>query len=89
MSTENKKPEVVFMPGCFDDFDGTQEELDELIETIKKMANSGELKNSGKLTDSELVGVDLSEDTDLSEEDIELFMNKLQESAEIRKRALH
>lgn len=28
---------VVFSPGCFDHFDGTQEELDELLSCIKDM----------------------------------------------------
>lgn len=41
---ESKKPiEIVFAPGCFDNFDGTQEELNELIQQIKEMAESGEL----------------------------------------------
>jgi hypothetical protein len=41
---ENNKPiEVVFAPGCFDQFEGTQEELDELIQEIKEMASSGKL----------------------------------------------
>ena len=41
---ENKKvTEIVFAPGCFDQFEGTQEELDELIQQIKDMAESGEL----------------------------------------------
>lgn len=41
---ENEKPiEVVFMPGCFDNFEGSQEELDEMIQHIKDMAKSGEL----------------------------------------------
>lgn len=36
--TEEKKPvTVVFEPGCFDDFEGTQEELDELIAEINSM----------------------------------------------------
>jgi hypothetical protein len=44
MSEENKKPiELIFAPGCFDSFDGSQEELDELIAQIKKMAETGEL----------------------------------------------
>ncbi len=44
MSEENKKPiELIFAPGCFDSFEGSQEELDELIEQIKKMAETGEL----------------------------------------------
>lgn len=29
------KPEIEFAPGCFDDFDGTQEELDALIAELK------------------------------------------------------
>ena len=41
--TEQKKPEVIFMPGCFDDFEGTQEELQELIAHIHQMANDGTL----------------------------------------------
>jgi hypothetical protein len=40
---ENKPMKVVFAEGCFDDFDGTQEELDELIAQITNMAESGEL----------------------------------------------
>jgi|688.fasta_scaffold122631_3 hypothetical protein len=40
---ENKPMKVVFAQGCFDDFDGTQEELDELIAQITNMAESGEL----------------------------------------------
>ena len=33
-----KKIEVVFLPGCFDEFDGTQQELDEFIEELQEMA---------------------------------------------------
>lgn len=39
----DKKPEVVFMPGCFDGFEGTQEELDDLMAEIHRMVESGEL----------------------------------------------
>lgn len=44
----NKEPmKLEFAPGCFDTFDGTQEELDELIAEIEKMVASGEfLENS-------------------------------------------
>jgi hypothetical protein len=38
-----KELKVTFAPGCFDSFDGTQEELDELLESIRAMAASGEL----------------------------------------------
>jgi hypothetical protein len=40
---ENKPMKVTFAEGCFDDFDGTQEELDELVATLTEMAASGEL----------------------------------------------
>lgn len=43
MTEENKTPEIIFAPGCFDSFEGTQEELDEMIAEIKRMAESGEL----------------------------------------------
>jgi len=43
MSEDKKKIEIVFAPGCFDHFEGTQEELEELIQQIKDMAESGEL----------------------------------------------
>lgn len=31
------------MPGCFDNFEGSQEELDTLVAEIQKMADSGQL----------------------------------------------
>jgi hypothetical protein len=69
MTDEQKKPEIVFAPGCFDSFEGTQEELDEMIAEIQRMAESGELfENSTEL--------DLEE---LAEEDPE-FADKLIES---------
>jgi len=42
MTDEKKPKEIVFMPGCFDSFEGTQEELDELVAEIKQMFESGE-----------------------------------------------
>lgn len=52
---EPKKVVVEFAPGCFDEFDGTQEELDELIEEIKRLAESGEMfENSSPVEDVEL-----------------------------------
>ena len=36
--TEDKKPtKIVFAPGCFDHFEGTQEELDQFIAEIEEM----------------------------------------------------
>jgi hypothetical protein len=83
MSNEEKKPlEVVFAPGCFDDFDGTQEELDEMIAEINRMAETGELFERSlpvdldELSDEELeelaekMGIDLDdlEEVDLDED---------------------
>lgn len=36
-----KKPQIVFMPGAFDGFDGTQEELDELLNELKAKIEDG------------------------------------------------
>jgi hypothetical protein len=41
--SENKKITVEFAPGAFDNFDGTQEELDQLVAEITKIAETGEL----------------------------------------------
>jgi hypothetical protein len=41
MSEEKLK--VVFAPGCFDYFDGTQEELDQLMKEIQDLVDSGEI----------------------------------------------
>jgi hypothetical protein len=51
MTTENKKPELVFAPGCFDGFDGTQEELDGLIASIHQMVESGEIFEKSRSID--------------------------------------
>jgi hypothetical protein len=51
---EDKKFEIKFAPGCFDNFDGTQEELDALIAELHSMVESGDLlKNSRPVTDEE------------------------------------
>jgi hypothetical protein len=38
-----KKMEIVFMEGCFDDFEGTQDELNEVIADMQKMLEDGTL----------------------------------------------
>jgi hypothetical protein len=50
----DKKPTIEFAPGCFDDFDGTQDELQELIAHIHQMAENGTLfQESEPLTPDE------------------------------------
>jgi len=39
----DKPIKIEFAPGAFDTFDGTQEELDELVAEIKRMFESGEI----------------------------------------------
>ena len=41
--TEKKKPELIFMPGCFDNFEGSQEDLDELLAEIQRLVDTGEI----------------------------------------------
>lgn len=54
MTNEKKELKIEFAPGCFDGFEGTQEELDELIADIKNMIASGELaENSRELTEED------------------------------------
>lgn len=38
---EDEPYQLIFAPGCFDNFDGTQEELDEMIAHIKKIVEDG------------------------------------------------
>jgi hypothetical protein len=54
-----KELKIQFAPGCFDNFEGTQEELDEFITEITKMISSGEiLERSRKLDFDELMETD-------------------------------
>jgi len=42
---------VIFAPGCFDAFEGTQEELDEMMADIMRMAANGEIFEKGRVLD--------------------------------------
>ena len=42
--SKDKTVRVEFTPGCFDGFEGTQEELDAMVAEIERMALSGELE---------------------------------------------
>jgi hypothetical protein len=49
-----KKLKVVFAEGCFDNFEGTPEELAELVAEIENMCESGELiENARPLSQAE------------------------------------
>jgi hypothetical protein len=38
-----EKMKIEFAPGCFDDFEGTQEELDQLMADIVRMVEDGSI----------------------------------------------
>jgi hypothetical protein len=48
---DDKKIKIEFAPGCFDNFEGTQEELDELVAEITRMVESGEMLEEGSAVD--------------------------------------
>lgn len=70
---EMKDLKIEFAPGCFDHFEGSQEELDGLINEIKRMFESGE---------AQAMAVPLDFDN-LDEEDLEM----LEKIAEIEERS--
>ncbi len=45
----DKEIKIVFSPGCFDNFDGSQEELDQLVKEIRDMVSDGSLFDEAKL----------------------------------------
>ncbi len=47
----NMKIKIDFAPGAFDKFEGTQEELEQLIAEITRQAESGELFETAELVD--------------------------------------
>jgi len=74
--TEKKKLEVVFAPGCFDDFEGSQEELDDLVAEINRLVESGEM--------FEQAGSMVLSDMDLSDEEVEELLIDLDDEKSIR-----
>ena len=62
MSEDKKKLEVVFAPGCFDNFEGTQEELDNLIKEIQEGAENGTLFEKSKPVSTESLMENLTEE---------------------------
>ena len=74
--TEEKKPlKIEFAPGCFDNFDGTQEELDDLVAEITRLVESGELMD-------EALEVDLD---DLEAEDLDALAQALEDDSTVKR----
>ncbi len=77
-----KEVKIEFAPGCFDNFEGTQEELDELIADIKNMISSGAIhENSRRLTEEDF--------DDLPEEVQEQIARTFLDEGDIPKRNLN
>ena len=70
---EQKEIKITFAPGCFDNFEGTQEELDELIAEIQKMANTGELFEQSRVVDVDQL---FDEEPELAEHLAKSFMEE-------------
>ena len=68
-----KKIKIEFVPGCFDFFEGSQEELEALIAEIQRLANSGELLERS-------VPIDIE---NIDQEDLEMI-EKIQQSDQTR-----
>lgn len=68
-----KNPKIVFAEGCFDNFEGTQEELDELVAEIQRLVDTGEIFER-----SVPVNVD-----DLNEEELAAFASEVLSEEEL------
>ena len=44
MSDHSNSKKIEFAPGCFDDFEGTQEEMAEIIAHLTQLAETGQLE---------------------------------------------
>jgi hypothetical protein len=66
--TKKKQIKIEFAPGAFDQFDGTQQELDEFIAELHRMAESGELEENS---------VALEDWDDLDDEDRDIIAETL------------
>jgi len=72
----DKKMKVEFAPGAFDHFEGTQEELDEMIKEIQTMFTEltpEELEARSRSVDIN----DLMDDEDITEEEFTQILNAL------------
>ncbi len=81
MTQENKR-KIEFAPGCFDNFDGTQEELDNLVEFLTKMVESGELDEISEPLTDEIIA-------DMDEQEQQILLRQLEGMNDERKNSLN
>lgn len=85
--TEEKKMKIEFAPGCFDNFEGTQEELDKMVSEIQELfANKSpeELKSMSRAISID----DLLDDENISDDEFENILEALVKSENPQKRNL-
>jgi hypothetical protein len=70
---ETKELKIEFAPGCFDGFEGTQEELDELIAEITRMVKSGEILEKSRPINFD----DMDDDAEIIKHIIEAEQNQI------------
>jgi len=70
-----KKMEIKFAPGCFDNFEGSQEELNEFMAEIQRLVDTGEIFENS-------IPLDVD---DLSEEEQEILMTQISNNTSTRK----
>ena len=83
MTDKKDEMKIVFDPGCFDHFDGTQEELDELVAMVKDMFEGKtheEIKAMSKPVDLDEL---MEEEPELAEALIKQ-MNQLEEPRKLQ-----
>lgn len=73
MTDEHKPLKIEFAPGCFDSFEGTQEELDELIAEIQRMFESGEIEANATELDLDAL---MEEDPEYAEKVIQALSSE-------------
>ena len=57
--SEEKKIKITYAPGAFDNWEGTQEELDEFLEELRRQIESGEFfENSVSFEDIDELEID-------------------------------
>jgi hypothetical protein len=80
--SDEKKIKIEFAPGCFDNLDMTQEEMDKFVVELQSMADSGELfENSQELDDEAFA--------ELSPEEQEILICALNENNNARAKRLN
>lgn len=76
MTDKDKELKVVFAPGAFDTFDGTQEELDKMIAEVQSMFE-GKTREEIEAMSRPVNIEELAEDETISDEQFEHLVNTL------------